>query len=54
MHGGKNWWSRGQIVAKILIAEDEDSVRNLVTRALELHDHEVKAVIGGSAAPLGP
>ncbi|MFP6698459.1 MAG: response regulator [Alphaproteobacteria bacterium] len=35
---------------KILIAEDEVSVRNLVTRALELHDHEVKAVIDGSAA----
>lgn len=35
---------------KILLAEDEDSVRNLVTRALELHDHEVKAVIDGSAA----
>mgnify|MGYP001219656403 FL=1 len=37
-------------MAKILIAEDEDSVRNLVTRALELHYHEVKAVIDGSAA----
>ena len=37
-------------MAKILIAEDEDSVRNLVTRALELHDHEVKVVIDGSAA----
>ena len=37
-------------MAKILIAEDEDSVRNLVTRALELHDHEVKVVIDRSAA----
>ena len=37
-------------MAKILIAEDEEAVRNLVTRALELHDHEVKAVVDGSAA----
>ncbi|NQV60481.1 MAG: response regulator [Alphaproteobacteria bacterium] len=37
-------------MAKILIAEDEESVRNLVTRVLQLHDHEVKAVVDGSAA----
>ena len=37
-------------MAKILVAEDEESVRNLVTRALQLHDHEVKAVVDGSAA----
>ncbi|MBL6953693.1 MAG: response regulator [Alphaproteobacteria bacterium] len=37
-------------MARILIAEDEESVRNLVTRVLQLHDHEVKAVVDGSAA----
>ncbi len=37
-------------MAKILVAEDEASVRNLVTRALELHGHEIKAVVDGSAA----
>jgi len=37
-------------VAKILVAEDEDSVRNLVARVLEMHGHEVKAVVDGSAA----
>jgi DNA-binding response OmpR family regulator len=37
-------------VAKILIAEDEESVRNLVIRVLEMHGHEVKAVVDGSAA----
>lgn len=37
-------------MAKILIAEDEESVRNLVTRALELHGHEIKAVVDGAAA----
>ena len=37
-------------MARILIAEDEESIRNLVSRALKLHDHEVKAVADGSAA----
>ena len=37
-------------MAKILIAEDEESVRNLVSRVLQMHDHEVKAVVDGSAA----
>ena len=37
-------------MAGILVAEDEDSVRNLVARVLKLHDHEVKAVVDGSAA----
>ena len=37
-------------MAKILIAEDEDTVRNLVSRVLQMHDHEVKAVPDGSAA----
>ncbi len=37
-------------MARILIAEDEESVRNLVARVLRLHDHEVRAVADGSAA----
>lgn len=37
-------------MAKILVAEDEEAVRNLVSRVLKLHDHEVKAVVDGSAA----
>ena len=37
-------------MAKTLVAEDEKSVRNLVSGALQLHDYEVTAVFGGSAA----
>jgi CheY-like chemotaxis protein len=37
-------------VAKTLVAEDEKSVRNLASGALQLHDHEVTAVVDGSAA----
>ncbi len=37
-------------MAKILIAEDEESVRNLVIRVLEMHGHEVTAVVNGSEA----
>ena len=37
-------------MAKTLVAEDEESVRNLFSRALQLHDHEVTAVVDGSAA----
>ncbi|MDP6342833.1 MAG: response regulator [Alphaproteobacteria bacterium] len=37
-------------MARILIAEDEQSVRDLVARALQLHGHETKAVIDGSRA----
>ena len=36
-------------MAKILVAEDEDSVRDLVAWVLKLHGHEIKAVIDGSA-----
>lgn len=37
-------------MARILIAEDEDSVRNLVARALELHGHSATAVEDGARA----
>ena len=37
-------------MAKTLVAEDEKSVRNLVSGALQLHDHEVTAVLDCSAA----
>ncbi len=37
-------------MAKILVTENEDSVRDLVARVLKLHGHEVKAGIDGSAA----
>ena len=37
-------------MAKILVEEDEASVRDLMARVLKLHGHETKAVIDGSAA----
>ena len=37
-------------MAKTLVAEDEKSVPNLVSGALQLHYHEVTAVVDGSAA----
>lgn len=37
-------------MARILLAEDEASVRAFVTRALESRDHEVTAVENGSQA----
>jgi DNA-binding response OmpR family regulator len=37
-------------MARILVAEDEDSVRSLVVRALELHDHDATGVADGAAA----
>jgi CheY-like chemotaxis protein len=37
-------------MAHILIAEDEDSVRSLVSRALELHGHTTVAVEDGARA----
>lgn len=37
-------------MARILIAEDEETVRSFVSRALEHFGHEVKAVPDGGAA----
>jgi len=37
-------------MARILVADDEDPVRRLVVRALELHGHEATAVADGAAA----
>lgn len=40
----------GEVMARILVAEDEASVREFVARALRLHGHEVTAVEDGAAA----
>ncbi len=37
-------------MARILLAEDDDSVRGFVARALEVHGHEVTAVSDGALA----
>lgn len=37
-------------MARILVAEDEETVRSFVTRALEHFGHEVKAVADGGVA----
>lgn len=37
-------------MARILVAEDEDSVRSFVARALEHHGHEVAQAADGAAA----
>ena len=37
-------------MARILVAEDEETVRELVTRALTQDGHEVEAVADGAAA----
>lgn len=37
-------------MARILVAEDEETVRAFVTRALEHHGHSVRAVADGGAA----
>ncbi len=37
-------------MARILLAEDDDSVRGFVARALEVHGHEVTAVCDGALA----
>ncbi len=37
-------------MARILLAEDDDSVRRFVQRALEVHGHEVLAVEDGALA----
>jgi two-component system cell cycle response regulator CpdR len=37
-------------MARILVAEDEQVIRNLVLRALKLHDHEAVGVADGAAA----
>jgi two-component system cell cycle response regulator CpdR len=37
-------------VARILIAEDEEAIRSLVVRALEMEHHSVTAVADGGAA----
>lgn len=41
---------RGKILARVLVAEDEDSVREFVSRALALHGHEVLAAADGAKA----
>src|SRR5690606_16749809 len=40
----------GKTMARILVAEDEQTVRELVTRALTQDGHEVEAVPDGAAA----
>lgn len=37
-------------MARILVAEDEDDVRNLVVRALALHGHDATGAADGGAA----
>ena len=37
-------------MARILVAEDEPAVRNVVTRALQLHGHEVTSAEDGARA----
>jgi CheY-like chemotaxis protein len=37
-------------MARVLVVDDEESVRNLVSRALSLHDHDVTLAVNGSNA----
>jgi len=37
-------------MAQVLVAEDEDAVRSLVVRALELHGHKATGTTDGAAA----
>ena len=49
-YGGHSLTKKGRALARILIAEDEEAARILLSRALELDGHTIHAVADGAAA----